>query len=306
MSIPHYRRYDLNLLVVLSAIFEEGNITRASQKLNLTQPAVSHALARLRDVFQDQLFVRQGAAMVPTPLARQIIAPVRTALQSLGSLTEERTFDPAADRRVFRLALRDVFESSVLPPLMEQLEKTGSLIAIHSVRTDRTEIETELRRGSIDLAMDIPFPVGDEINQLRVVRDPLTVVARRGHPQIAEGNLSLDSFLAQGHVMVSSRRKGPGIEDFELNRLGLRREIKLRCQHYFAACRVVSQTDLLLTMPGRYAQVANLAFDNLLLPLPLKIPDLDAVMYWHANMDDDPASQWLRGRLSAIFSDQPT
>jgi DNA-binding transcriptional LysR family regulator len=239
-------------------------------------------------------------------LARQIIAPVRTALQSLGSLTEERTFDPAADRRVFRLALRDVFESSVLPPLMEQLEKTGSLIAIHSVRTDRSEIETELRRGSIDLAMDIPFPVGDEINQLRVVRDPLTVVARRGHPRIAEGNLSLDSFLAQGHVMVSSRRKGPGIEDFELNRLGLRREIKLRCQHYFAACRVVSQTDLLLTMPGRYAQVANLAFDNLLLPLPLKIPDLDAVMYWHANMDDDPASQWLRGRLSAIFSDQPT
>lgn len=297
----HYRRYDLNLLVVLSAIFEEGSITRASEKLNLTQPAVSHALARLRDVFQDPLFVRRGSAMVPTPMARQIAERVRGALVSLSALTEPDAFDPTRHGRVFRLALRDVFESVVLPPLMDELERQGSPIVIHSVRTDRDDIEGELRRGAIDLAVDVPFLTEPEIVSERVAQDPLLVVARDGHPALA-GGLDLDTYMAQGHIQVSIRRSGPGLADPELNRLGLRRRIRLRCQHYFAACEVVRRTDLLLTMPGHYARVMAAVVPNRLLPFPLELPRLDAVMYWHGSMTDDPASRWLRGRLTEILA----
>lgn len=297
----HYRRYDLNLLVVLSAIFEEGSITRASEKLNLTQPAVSHALARLRDVFRDPLFVRRGAAMVPTPMARDIAERVRGALASLSALTEPAEFDPVSQPRVFRLALRDVFESVVLPPLMAELEACGSPIEIHSVRSHRDDIEGELRRGAIDLAVDVPFLTEPEIVSRRVVQDPLMVVARDGHPALA-GGLDLDTYMAQGHILVSIRRAGPGLADAELNRLGLRRRIRLRCQHYFAACEVVRCTDLLLTMPGHYARVMAAVVPNRLAPFPVALPDLDAVMYWHASMTEDPASRWLRGRVGEILA----
>ena len=298
----HYRRYDLNLLVVLAAIFEEGSITRASEKLNLTQPAVSHALARLRDVFADPLFVRRGAAMVPTPMARQIAERVRGALASLSALTEPTEFDPARHARVFRLALRDVFESVVLPPLLAELEACGSPIEIHSVRTDRGDIEGELRRGAIDLAVDVPFLTDPEIVHERVAQDPLLVVARDGHPALVDGRLDLDGYMAQGHILVSIRRAGPGLADAELTRLGLRRRVRLRCQHYFAACEVVRRTDLLLTMPGHYARVMAAVVPNRLVPFPVALPDLDAVMYWHASMTEDPASRWLRARLTEILA----
>jgi DNA-binding transcriptional LysR family regulator len=99
-------------------------------------------------------------------------------------------------------------------------------------------------------------------------------------------------------VLASSRRRGPGLEDFELSRLGLQRRVRLRCQHYFAACRVVSATNLLLTMPERYARVANEQFRNQIFPLPLQMPAFDMYLYWHGNVDNDPANTWLRQQLA--------
>lgn len=303
MSTLNYRAYDLNLLVVLAAIYDEGSITRAAEKLNLTQPAVSHALSRLRDVFQDPLFTRTGSAMVPTPLARKIADRVRSTLQGLASLTDAADFDPASHKRVFKVALRDVLEAVVLPPLMAELERLGAPIEIHSVRSDRSDVEGELRRGVIDLAVDAFFPVSDEIQQCNVLQDPLLVVARHGHPAV-NGQLDLDTYLTQRHVAVSMRRSGPALADVELNRLGHRRQIALRCQHYFAAWRVVSQTNLLLTMPGHYAKVLCAVMPNQLLPFPCRSIGLDAVMYWHSELNDDPALCWLRACLEEILAAQ--
>jgi DNA-binding transcriptional LysR family regulator len=130
--------------------------------------------------------------------------------------------------------------------------------------------------------------------------DQHVVVARRSHPAVRRG-LTLATYLKQHHVLVSSRRSGPGLEDVELSRQGLSRRIRLRCQHYFAACRVVSQTDLVLTMPGSYARIANRQFGNRILPLPFAMPPLDAYLYWHANVDREPANRWLRERLAVAF-----
>jgi DNA-binding transcriptional LysR family regulator len=128
------------------------------------------------------------------------------------------------------------------------------------------------------------------------------VVARRGHPYV-RASLDLDTYLAQEHILVSSRRRGLSAEDLELGRHNLRRRVRLRCQSYFAACRVVSETDLVLTMPRRYASLLNAQFGNRLLRFPLEAPAYDTYVYWHANADRDPASEWLRQELHHALRD---
>lgn len=274
----HISRVDLNLFIVFEAIFAEGSVTRASLKLNLTQPAISHALGRLRLMFDDPLFVRQGHLMVSTPLARSIIEPVRQSLRGFEvTLNKLNRFDPASTEKEFSLALRDVLESTVLPPLMTALEREAPQARVAAVQVDRRELESELQAGTLDCAIDVLLPLASDIRHTRILADRTLVVARRGHPRL-QGGITLDQYLAEEHILASSRRKGPGIEDFELSRLGLQRKIRLRCQHYFAACRVVSQTDLILTMPERYARVANQQFDNQLLPLPLEMPAWDVFL----------------------------
>lgn len=295
-------RIDLNLFVVLDAIFSEGGITRASEKLHLTQPAVSHALNRLRRLFDDPLFVREGRGLVPTPLARGLIEPVRAALRGLEvTLGETREFDPASMRRRFTVGVRDVLEARLLPPLMRRIAREAPNVGIAAVRADRRELEAELARGSLDAAIDMLLPLSDAVRRQRVAADGLVVVARAGHPLAGPG-LDLDTYLQLDHVLTSSRRSGQSLEDMELSRQGLQRRVRLRCQHYFSACRVVSQSDLVLTMPESYARIASQQWSLQLLPFPLPTPTLDAVLYWHAQADNDPANRWLRERLLETFA----
>ncbi len=303
----HISRTDLNLFVVLDAIYSQGSITRASQVLNLSQPALSHALARLRTMFNDPLFVRQGTVMAPTAFTRSIIMQVRQGLQLFeASLQTEQSFDASKTERSFHLGLRDVFEATLLPKLMQRIAEQAPGMLISSVRVDRADIETELSSGNLDMVLDVPMPMasGSAIRHQRVTRDRLIVLSRKGHPAFPKKKgklLDLDTYLQQAHVLVSSRRKGLGLEDTELNREGLRRHIALRCQHYFAACRVVSETDLLLTMPEHYANIANAQFANRIDPFPLATQPIDAHLYWHANTENDAANAWLRAQLVEVM-----
>jgi DNA-binding transcriptional LysR family regulator len=299
----HISRVDLNLFTVFEAIYTEGSVTRASQKLNLTQPAISHALNRLRQMFGDPLFVRQGHIMVSTPLARSIIDPIRRSLRSLEvTLNGVHAFDPASTQKRFNLALRDVLESTILPPLMLRISEHAPQVDLAASHVERRELETELAAGTLDAAIDVLLPLSSDIMHTRIYQDSTVVVARREHPDI-DGKLNIDTYLKQDHILASSRRRGPGLEDFELSRFGVERRVRLRCQHYFAACRVVSQTDMLLTMPGRYARIANQQFGNQILPFPLDVPAFDVFLYWHANVDADPANIWLREQIKQSAQD---
>ena len=292
----HISRVDLNLFIVFEAIYTEGTVTRASQQLNLTQPAISHALNRLRS-----MFVRQGNSMVSTPLARSIIEPVRQALRGLEmALTDNGKFDPSLATKQFNLALRDVLESTVLPPLLESITRQAPEINLAAIQVERRELVSELAAGTLDVAIDMLLPLPPEIRRQQISRDTTVVLARKGHP-VVQRALDLEQYLQAEHILASSRRKGMGLEDFELSRLGLQRRIRLRCQHYFAACRVVSQTDLLLTMPEAYARIVNQQFDNQILPLPLTMPSWDVYLYWHQNLENDPANRWLREQVMQAF-----
>jgi DNA-binding transcriptional LysR family regulator len=299
----HLSKVDLNLFVVFDTIYAEGSITRASRRLNLSQPAISHALGRLRRMFDDPLFTRRGHAMTPTPLARQVIEPVRQSLQRLEvTLSKVDRFDPASATKRFTVGMRDVLESAALPKLMRNIAKIAPRVDVSIVRAERRELESELAAGMLDAAIDVLLPLSEEVRRQRLETEWLTVVARRRHPKVRAG-LDLDTYLSQEHIAVSSRRRGLTAEDLELNRRNRRRRVRLRYQHYFAACSVVSETDLILTMPERYARIINAQFRNQLLPFPLKVPVFDSYLYWHANADGDPANAWLRQQLLRILQD---
>jgi DNA-binding transcriptional LysR family regulator len=300
----HLSQVDLNLFVVLEAIYREGNLTRAGRQLKLTQPAMSHALKRLRELLQDPLFIREGANMVPTPFSRNMINDVRQALQILEvNLYENRNFDPAHTRRNFQLGFWELMEATILPRLATVLAEAAPEVSLTTLRVKRREIEMELASGALDMALDVPINMSDNIRHKPLFSDRIVVVARAGHPAIGR-ELDLETYLSQEHVLVSSRRFGPSLVDAELNRKGKKRSIHLRCQNYFAACRVVSETDMLLTMPEHYAEMLNSGFGNRLHSFPLKsLQTLDIHMYWHESADNDPANRWLREQITKVVED---
>lgn len=301
MNAVHLSRVDLNLFVVLDAIFSEGSVTRAGRRLNLSQPAISHALARLRGLAGDPLFVRNGHAVAPTPRARRMIGAVREALHGLEtSLASSSAFDPGTVSKRFVIGLQGVAEPMVAPVLMRAIARSAPHVDLSLVRPDRRELERELAAGTLDLVLDVLLPLPDEIRRRRLGTERLMVMLRRGHPGVGR-KLDLDGYLALEHIQVSQRRRGLSAEDFELSRQDMRRRVRVRCQNHYAACRVVSATDLAFTVPERYARILNRQFGNRLLPFPLEVAAFDTYAYWHADSDGDPANRWLRTQLFKAF-----
>lgn len=294
-------RVDLNLFTIFDAIYRDGGITPASKRLHLSQSAVSHALARLRELLDDPLFERRGHDMVPTPLARSIAASVATALGGLEQLLQRTgRFDPASSQRAFTVAMREVNELPFLPLLVERLQREAPLVDAAIVRIDRRDLEEDLQSGEIDLAFDVGLPLSHDVRRERVTSEPLAVLARKDHPTV-QGALSTEAYLAMEHVLITGRRRGGGFEDIALGRLGMSRRIRVRCQHYAAACEIVARSDLLATMTRNQAEIGNRRGGVQVLPFPLEIPPLEMFLYWHANVDADPGCQWLRALLLELL-----
>lgn len=294
-------RVDLNLLVVLDTILGEGGVSRAAVKLNLTQPTISHALARLREQFDDPLLVRHGRTLTPTPLARSLREPLAAALHTLGGLLAAgRRFEPAETAATFTVAMRDPMELIVLPALARRLA-VAPQVELRSVQVRRRGIEAALADGTLDAAIDMALPFSDRVRRHHVVADDFAVVARAGHPGLRR-KPTLAAYLAQHHLMVSSRRRGPAFEDLALGQLGVHRRVRLRCRTFAAAFRIVAESDFVLTMPRRYAGLLNKAYGNRILQMPMAMPALDLYLYWHETMDGDPANRWLRAALLAVLN----
>jgi DNA-binding transcriptional LysR family regulator len=295
-------RVDLNLFIVFDAIYREGNLTRASQKLNLSQPAVSHALSRLRENFDDPLFERSGKGVAPTPLAKAIVGRVRAALAEFESaLSEGLAFDPAKSEREFTFACRDVLEATALSSLMRILQNEAPGVSVRSVRLPRKELESALASGRVDLAADVILPFSKDVKHQALVAESMVVAMRRDHP-LADKPWNLDAYLSADHVLVSSRAEGPGMEDYALSRIGRHRQIRLRCQNYYSAIHVIANTDLLVTLPATYAQQLEASIGYYVRPLPLHMDALEVHVYWHAKAESDPAVMWLRDQMASVYS----
>jgi len=294
-------RVDLNLFVVLDAIYTERGITRASERLNLTQSAISHALSRLRELVNDPLFVREGHLMVPTPLAHALIPSVKRAIGQIeSSLNQLRSFDPATSTRQFSIGVGHMVESAAIPRLAARLRAHAPQVRLSAVHHDQNNVPSALATGDLDVALDVMLPSTQNLSCTPLRRSRLVVAARAGHPALDQG-LSLESYLALDHVVASSPHCASSIEDQALSRLGMERRIVVRCQHYWTACQLVASSDMVLTLPEAAAETANAALGNRLLPFPLDVSGPDIHLFWPRGANDDPANRWLREQLLACF-----
>jgi DNA-binding transcriptional LysR family regulator len=294
----HISQVDLNLFVVLETIYTAGGITRAAETLHLSQSAISHALSRLREIFKDPLFVRQGNIMVPTPFARTIIEPIRRGIAALEtSLNGVSYFDPSTSKKSFKLGMSSSYETLVLPKVMEYIAMQAPQVDVTVCSWDRSKLETEFLSGNIDVALDICAPVGDGIRSKRFSSHEFVVLARANHPTLQpDVPICLETYLEHEHILVTSRKKELGLEDIALSQQNRARTIRLRCLSYFAGCEVVSRTNLLLTAPIEVALNFHKEFKNQISPFPFASA-FDTYLYWHTNMENDPANAWLRQTL---------
>ncbi|MDU9392387.1 LysR family transcriptional regulator [Pseudomonas japonica] len=287
-------KVDLNLFIVFDAIYTEANLTRAGQIVGITQPAVSNALARLRETFNDPLFVRTAQGMVPTPMAQNIIGPVRNALSLLRvSVQESRIFNPLQANKTFRISMTDLTEAVILPPLFQRLRRLAPAVVIESFLCKRRETTKELAAGRLDFAVDAPLNTDPQVRHVKLIQDRFVCALRQGHP-LAKDRISLDEYMGLTHIHISSRRNGLGYVDLALGKMGLQRRIALRSQHYLMASQVMQQTDMVMTVPERFARRHNLNYVS----LPVNdVPPLETHLYWHESTDQDPANRWMREQM---------
>jgi DNA-binding transcriptional LysR family regulator len=287
-------KVDLNLFIVFDAIYTEANLTRAGQIVGITQPAVSNALSRLRETFNDPLFVRTAQGMVPTPMAQNIIGAVRNALQLLRiSVQESRIFNPMQANKTFRISMTDLVEGVLLPPLFQRLNRQAPAVQIESFLAKRRETTKELAAGRIDFAVDAPLNTDAQVRHVKLLEDRYVCAMRKGHP-LAKAQLSLDEYLSLSHVHISSRRSGLGLVDLALGKMGLQRKIALRSQHYLMASQVLQQTNMAMTVTANFAHHHNLHTVD----LPVNgVPAQETHLYWHESTDQDPANRWMREQL---------
>ena len=293
----HISRIDLNLFVVFDAIYSEGSITRAAEVLHLTQPAVSHALGRLREVLSDELFIRSARGMRPTPYADQLIGTVRQSLNQLQrGLQQSVEFTPSRLNTQFRLNIRDMFEVLLMPELIRCCRRYAPEVTFSCIRVPREQLIHDLASGRVDLAAEILLNHDESIVRRKVSEDRLVCLLRTGHPAL-EKDWTLAEMLRWPHVLVSTREHGPGYEDVQLSRHGLQRQIGLRTPHFFSAALVVAQSDLLVCAPERFANILSRRLGLMVKPFPMTLAPLELYLYWHYSVDQEPAHRWLREQV---------
>ena len=299
---------DLNLLRVFDAVMTEQNLTRAAGHLAMTQPAVSNAIKRLRESLGDELLIRTAYGVKPTPRAESLWPAVRAALAGLEAAVTPQTFDVATARATFRMAMADATAAFWLPSLMRSIESEAPGVNVRVVPLTTREPRPMLLRGDIDLAVGF-FPgvaaqlssdtAGSPIRHERLYSGHYVCVMRSGHP-LAKTRLTLDSYCAANHLLVSFSGRAHGLVDEALAQIHRERRILLTVNQFFTAGRVVANSDLITVLPRHLIASTGVTEALLYKELPFPMPEVHLDMLWHERDARGPAHKWLRQHLESV------
>ncbi len=295
MNEIHHRvdQLDLNLLKVFEAVYREQHLGRAAAHLFLTPSAVSHALRRLREFLGDPLFVKDGRKMQPTPVCARMAPELLDELSKLRALLQRwGKFDPKNSQQHFRLSIPEPVEIMWLPNLLQKLHENAPNTSLTTTRTDRRELTTALSNNTLDLAIDVSYVVKKPLRSKPLFSDEICLVTRVGHS--LGKTITKEKYAKASHISVSSRATGMVIEDAALANLGLTRTINVRCQNYHSAIAIVEKSDFVLTMPLKLATVTAQGKQVIISKLPFNLQSVDLSLYWHSDVQDDPANTWFR------------
>ena len=301
-------RIDLNLLLVFDAVAREGNVTRAGRRLGLSQPAVSAALARLRDLLADPLFVRTSAGMMPTQRARQLMEPVDQALGLIRqSLQAQSSFDPRQSKRTFNILLIDMGEAVFLPRIVQHLRRIESEVSINAVQpaSDSADQIAMFESGAVDLALGHwpRFSVRRGFHKERLFAESFACVARAQHPRVGR-SMTLKQFAELPHLVVTPYGNSDGMVERALSRLGVTRKVVVRVPHFLAIPHLVEDSDLIATIPLGVARTLADRHRLRIVSAPVDIPHFEVSQYWHKRFHHEPGLSWLRGVVHGSFAER--
>ena len=297
------RQIDLNLLVIFNQLLMDRRVSTSAEKLGLSQPAVSNALKRLRALLKDELFVRTSRGMEPTPYALHLIEPIGYALNTLqNALNQRDSFDPATSERTFTLGLTDIGEIYFMPTLMATLSRLAPHIKISSSRHNSGHLGDDMAAGNVDIAIGLLPGLTTGFFQRRLFKQRYVCMFRQGHPE-ARNPISLVQYKSLPHVGVTSANTGHSEIDDWMTRKGIARDIHLHVPHFVAVGHILQSSDLIATVPERFAQKCQHPFQLEISPLPFKLPDIAISLFWHAKYNREPANLWLRQQIVDLFGE---
>ncbi|HWB48729.1 MAG TPA: LysR family transcriptional regulator [Stellaceae bacterium] len=292
------RAVDLNLLKAFDALHAERAVTRAASRIGLSQPAMSHALSRLRGLFGDDLFVRTQSGMEPTARAREIAPLIAAAIGQIeAALNLGAGFDPATSSATFTAGMGEYAEVALVGRLAEAFSREAPHATLRALSLHGADAAEQLEHGRIDVAVAHLRAMPPTIETRLLFRDPFVVVARRGHP-ITGAPLTVEAYAAQNHVLVSPRGDTSGALDRLLVDYGQRRRIALLVATYLAVPAALASSDLIATVPSRAAALIAAHAAITTLPLPVDFQATISIA-WHRRTSTEPAQAWFRGLLES-------
>jgi DNA-binding transcriptional LysR family regulator len=290
--------FDLNLLVVFDAVMQERSVTRAGSRIGLSQPAMSHALNRLRYMLKDDLFVRTPDGMVPTPRAEALAGPLRSALNEMQSALEPAAFDPAASDRRFTVALNNYAAVVLAPSLATAVAAAAPAVQLDLRPSGTLDVPEKLDRGELDLAIGNYESPAERFASAPLLDDRFVLVMRRGHPASRQ-KLSAAEFAALPHLEISSTREDIGFIDRWLTEHKQARRIAMRAP-YLSAAPIIVQSDLVVLLSRRIAQEFVRNYPLHIRDLPHTSPPVRTAMLWHRRFDRQPGHRWLREVAASV------
>jgi DNA-binding transcriptional LysR family regulator len=296
------RAVELNLLKAFDALTSERAVTRAATRIGLSQPAMSHALSRLRALFADDLFVRTPTGMEPTARAREIAPLVAAAIEHIeAALNLGIGFDPAKSTGIFTAGMAEYAEVALVGRLAAAFARQAARATLRLTPLTGTDAAEQLDRGVIDVAVARLGTLPTHVESVLLLRDPFVVVARRGHPIVGQ-SLSIEAYAALNHILVSPRGDTSGALDRILVDFGLRRRVALLVATYLALPVALAASDLVATVPGRTARQIAATAEIEIMPLPIDF-STTVSMAWHRRAASEPAQAWFRSLLIEAASD---
>jgi DNA-binding transcriptional LysR family regulator len=295
------RDLDLNLLIVFDALLRCRSVTRAAAELQMSQPATSFALNRLRSMLGDPLFIRTARGIHPTPHAEHLAGPLTAILERIrADLLQQPTFAPEAAERTLTLNMPDIGELVFLPSILKRLAAVAPKISVRTVNLPVAEIEPSLRAGTVDLALGFfPQLQSASLYQQRLFTHSFVCIVRHDHPSIGD-KLTRRQFLDSDHAVVSGGNADDSL-DAELRDQGMTRRVVLRVEHYLALPTILSESNLIFTVPYAIGEgLAKLADIKLVQP-PFKAKPRVVKQHWHSRFHHEPANRWMRSIVAELF-----
>jgi DNA-binding transcriptional LysR family regulator len=300
MNLPLHQ-LDLNLLVVFRQLLAERSVSRAAQALELSQPAVSNALARLRRLLGDELFVRTPLGMEPTPYAETIAEGVVYALGMVqDTLNQKNAFDPLTSTRRFTIGMTDIGEIWFLPRLMGLLAERAPGVTLSTVRNAAVNLREDMEAGKVDLAIGLLPQLKSGFFQRKLLSTRYVCLMRKGHP-LDKARVSLKEFSAAEHLMVVSPGTGHSQIDELMRRVSIQRKVRLTVPHFTPVGHLLQASDMLATVTEQLALKSAVPFDLVSKKHPVELPEVAINLFWHAKAHKDAANQWLRGLIFDTF-----